>query len=253
MKKMFFILIILFSISDVYASYTHTQAFFDDYNHITDDNFVYKNNTYRQDAKIKKYGSEYDISKSSDYNCEYNASGQLRCWKYKIREVQDKNSGISKKILADYNNRKQMKDVSSGDDFNCALDSGNEAFCWGSNKRGQLGTEAVTKVSKEPIKVDSEVEFKKIYTKAHYACGLDLGGHVYCWGDGSNGEVGNGKKGKFNTPQKVETDRIFSRLSMARTYTCGVEKLTNNIYCWGKGTKDLSSSINLDSSIPIKI
>ncbi len=40
--------------------------------------------------KSKKYGSEYDISKSSDYNCEYNASGQLRCWKYKIREAQDK-------------------------------------------------------------------------------------------------------------------------------------------------------------------
>ena len=85
MKKIFFILITLLSISGVYASYTHTQAFFDDYNHITDDNFVYKNNTYRQDAKIKKYCSEYDISKSSDYNCEYNASGQLRCWKYKIR------------------------------------------------------------------------------------------------------------------------------------------------------------------------
>ncbi len=63
-------------------------------------------------------------------------------------KLKTKNSGISKKILADYNNRKQMKDVSSGDDFNCALDSRNEAFCWGSNKRGQLGTEAVTKYQK---------------------------------------------------------------------------------------------------------
>ena len=252
MKKTLFILITLFSIGSVY-SYTHTQAIFDDYNQSTDNNFVYKNNTYRQDAKIKKYGDEYDISKSSDYNCEYNAAGQLRCWKYKIREAQDKNAGISKKILLDYDSRKQIKDVSSGDDFSCALDNGDEIFCWGSNKRGQLGTENVAKGSKEPVKVDSELKFKKIYTNAHYACGLDLGGHAYCWGDGSNGEVGNGKKGKFDKPQKVETDLIFSRLSMARTYACGVEKLTNDVYCWGKGTKGLTSSVNLDSSIPVKV
>ena len=253
MKKTLFTLITLFSISSVYAGYTHTQSIFDDYNQSTDGNFVYKNNTYRQDAKIKKYGSDYDISKSSDYNCEYNVSGQLRCWKYKIREAQDKNSGISKKILSDYSNRKKMKDTSSGDDFNCAIDSVNDVFCWGSNKRGQLGTEAVVKTSKEPVKVDSELKFKKIYTNAHYACSLDLGGHAYCWGDGSNGEVGNGKKGKFDIPQKVETDIIFTRLSMARTYVCGVEKLTNDIYSWGKGTKGSASTINFDSSTPVKV
>ena len=252
MKKIFFILIVLFSISSLYANYTNAQSVFDDYNQSTDKNFTYKNNTYRQDAKIKKYGNEYDISKSSDYNCEYTVSGQVRCWKYKIREAQEKASNLSEKILLGAT-QKQIRDISSGDDFNCALDDGDEIFCWGSNKRGQLGTEAVAEVSKEPVKVDSELKFKKIYTNAHYACGLDLGGQAYCWGDGSNGEVGNGKKGKFDKPQKVKTDLIFSRLNMARTYACGVEKLTNDIYCWGKGTKGLTSSVNLDSSVPVKV
>lgn len=40
---------------------------------------------------------------------------------------------------------------------------------------------------------------------------------------------------------------------MARTYTCGVEKATNDIYCWGKGTKGGTSSVNLDSSTPVKV
>ncbi len=40
---------------------------------------------------------------------------------------------------------------------------------------------------------------------------------------------------------------------MARTYACGVEKLTDDIYCWGKGTKGLASTVNLDSSTPIKV
>ena len=253
MKKTFFILIAFFSISSVFANYTYPQVFFDDYNQTTDSYFFSKNDTYRQDEKIKKYGDKYDMSKSNDYSCEYNAVGELRCWKYKIREVQDKNVDISKKILLDYNSRKQIKDKSSEDDFNCALDDGDEIFCWDSNKRGQLGTEVIAKASKGPVKVDSKIKFKKIYKNAHYACGLSLDGYAYCWGDGSNGEVGNGKKGKFNKPQKVKTNLIFSRLSMARTYACGVEKLTNDTYCWGKGTKGLSSSVNLDSSVPVKI
>lgn len=60
-------------------------------------------------------------------------------------------------------------------------------------------------------------------------------------------------KGKFDIPQKVETDIIFTRLSMVRTYVCGVEKLTNDIYSWGKGTKGSASTINFDSSTPVKV
>ncbi len=132
MKKTLFIFITLLSISRLYANYTHAQAIFDDYNQSTDKNFTYKNNTYRQDAKIKKYSDEYDISKSNEYNCEYKATGQVRCWKYKIREAQDKKSGISKK----YNNRKQIKDVSIGDDFNCALDNRDDIYCLGDGSNG---------------------------------------------------------------------------------------------------------------------
>lgn len=138
MKKTFFIFVILFSITNLYANYTHTQSIFDDYNQSTDENFTYKNSTYRQDAKLKKYPNEYDISKSSDHNCEYTAAGQLSCWKYKIVKAKEKNAKISEKIISDYNGRKQTKDISSGDDFNCALDNGDEIFCWGSNKRGSL-------------------------------------------------------------------------------------------------------------------
>jgi hypothetical protein len=65
--------------------------------------------------------------------------------------------------------------------------------------------------------------------------------------------VGNGKKGKFDTPQKVKTDVLFSRLSMAKTYVCGVSKPESDIYCWGKGTKGKTSTTNLDSSVPVKI
>lgn len=74
--------------------------------------------------------------------------------------------------------------------------------------------------------------------------------YEYCCGDGINGEVGNGEKGHFTTPQKAKTYIQFSRLSMARTYTCGVAKQTNQVYCWGKSKK---GQANLDFTVPVKI
>lgn len=255
MKKILFILILLLSTCSVYASYNSAAAFFNNYNKATGSNFTYNNDSYKKDAKYEKYGSQYKPRNPDNYDCKYDSSGSLRCGKYKLNkgETQEKSVALNKQIIADYKKAKKMKNISSGDDFNCALDDGDAVFCWGSNKRGQLGTKAVTKESKKPVKVDSKLKFKKIYTNAHYACGLDLGGSAYCWGDGTNGEVGNGKKGYFDTPQKVKTDVVFTRLSMAETYTCGVEKLTNDIYCWGKGTKGLSSTLNLDSTTPVAI
>ncbi|AIT09659.1 regulator [Candidatus Francisella endociliophora] len=239
-----------------FASYTFTQTFFDDYDHSTENNFAYKNDSYRDDAKKSKYNDKFSGDDSRNYNCSFDGSGQITCGDYKIKK--SKYSGSSsarKKIEQNYQklkNVEEVKNVSKGDDFNCALDDNDDVYCWGSNKRGQLGNETEkTKVSK-PLKVDitSDINFKKVYTKAHYACALDENGHAYCWGDGSNGEVGNGEKGKFAKPQKVKTDVEFSRLSMGRTYTCGVAKGSNEIYCWGKSKK---GSSNLDSSVPVKM
>ncbi|MED7819168.1 MULTISPECIES: RCC1 domain-containing protein [unclassified Francisella] len=251
MKKIIVLLVIVFLCTNAFANSTFTQSFFDDHNYSTD-NFSPKNNNYRDDAKIQEYGYSFGKDDSENYNCSYDAAGQVRCGDYKLRKDTTTNSGkkLSKKMLEHLEKLKKSKNVHEGDDFNCALDNGDEVYCWGSNKRGQLGTPDIKNKAKIPQKVDTNVKFKKVYTKAHYACALDDNNHAYCWGDGSNGEVGNGEKGLFNEPQKVKTDMQFSRLIMARTYTCGIVKQSNQVYCWGKGNK---GTINLDSTVPVKI
>ncbi|QIW09207.1 regulator [Francisella sp. LA112445] len=249
MKKIIVLLAVVFLCTNAFATFTH--SFFDDHNHSTD-NFVPKNNNFRDDAKIQEYGDNFGKDDSEKYNCSYDVSGQVRCGDYKIRQDTTNDSGkkLSKEMLEHLEKLKKSKTVTEGDDFNCALDDGDEAYCWGSNKRGQLGTPDVKNKASIPHKVDTKIKFKKVYTKAHYACALDESDHAYCWGDGSYGEVGNGKKGLFNEPQKVKTDVQFNRLIMARTYTCGIAKKSNDVYCWGKNNK---GTVNLDSPVPVKI
>lgn len=256
MKKNIILAVLLAFSYSAFANYTFTQTFFDDHDHSTEGNFAVKNQSFREDAKIKEYGYTFAKDDSDNYNCKFDRSGHLTCGEYEIRAPKYKGSNsAAKKIKKHFQKMKsleEVKKVSKGDDFNCALDDNDDVYCWGSNKRGQLGSETEGRKVAKPLKVNitSKIDFKKVYTKAHYACALDDHGHAYCWGDGSNGEVGNGEKGKFAKPQKVKTDLEFSRLSMGRTYTCGVVKDTNEVYCWGKNKK---GSANLDSSVPIKM
>ena len=199
MKKSILVVILLSLWSNAFASYTFTQTFFSSYDPSLDSNFAYKNDDYRDDAKIEKYNHKFSKDDSDNYNCAFDGSGQIRCGDYKIKKPQYSNTDVVKKVKAHYKKLQDIKNVTKGDDFNCALDDKDDA---------------------------------------------------YCWGDGSNGEVGNGEKGHFTTPQKVKTDIQFSRLSMARTYTCGVAKQTNQVYCWGKSKK---GQANLDSTVPVKI
>ena len=254
MKKILCLIALLAIFGNTFAINTHAQSMFDDYNPSTD-NFAYKNEAHRQDNLSTLNGKQVEIASGNNYACELLVSGKAKCWGFnKLGGATDKpsdNSSPAKESSNVWEQDREFETVESGADFNCALDNGDDIYCWGHNERGQLGTDTVDDKSTKPLKVEADVKFKKVYTKDHYACAIGEHSHAYCWGDGSNGEVGNGKKGYFKTPQKVATDVQFSRLSMSSTFVCGVETDTNALYCWGKGAG--GSTKNLDSSVPVKI
>jgi len=241
----------------LYANQTHAEGMFDDFHDSIYNEANANRNLARKDLKLPD-SYQVEVASGNNYACQILVSGKAKCWGFEqLGEMKNEpydnsydSSVVSAKTLWESTDT-DFKDVKSGVDFNCALDDGNDIYCWGHNERGQLGTNTVEKESKAPLKIDTDVKFSKIYTKDHYACALDKDLHAYCWGDGSNGEVGNGQKGYFTSPQKVETDIKFSRLSMSTTFVCGVEDVTNRIYCWGKGVGGTTK--NLDSSVPVKI
>ena len=49
------------------------------YDRLLDSNFAYKNDDYRDDAKIEKYNRKFSKDDSDNYNCAFDGSGQIRC------------------------------------------------------------------------------------------------------------------------------------------------------------------------------
>lgn len=96
--------------------------------------------------------------------------------------------------------------VSTGAVFTCAVEQGTGAgYCWGYNGSGQLGFESEDVCFDEsgndfpctldPTAVLGGLSFGSISANTQHVCGLTTDGVAYCWGLGSNGQLGDGSKG----------------------------------------------------------
>lgn len=83
-----------------------------------------------------------------------------------------------------------------GDHFSCGLALDGLAYCWGKDDDGQLGDDTVLDDQHQPVSVDlSGVPGGRLthLTVGHaHACGLDPWGAAFCWGLGTEGQLGQG-------------------------------------------------------------
>ena len=97
--------------------------------------------------------------------------------------------------------------LSVGATFSCAVEQGtNAAFCWGNNGSGQLGANVagrcedaggnIFQCAFEPSPVSGGLAFQSMSAANQHVCGLTTDGDAYCWGLGSEGQLGDGSKGQ---------------------------------------------------------
>ncbi|WP_412745437.1 fibronectin type III domain-containing protein [Krasilnikovia sp. MM14-A1004] len=131
--------------------------------------------------------------------------------------------------------------VTVGGSFTCALRSG-RPYCWGHNDAGKLGDGTTTSRS-NPVPVSrgtipSGVTLGGLTAGGNHACGLGSNGRAYCWGDDSEGQLGDGSSGPYRgTPAAVTTGALpggvtLTRLSAGFAHTCGLGS-DDWVYCWG--------------------
>jgi len=156
--------------------------------------------------------------------------------------------------------------VSLGGAHTCATKTDRSLWCWGYNVWGQLG---IGSIQSEPnpmpvnavLDVTSEIEkdWTKVALGNHFSCATKTGGSLWCWGNGTLGEMGNDMSvaGNKNPVEVVGVDSwVNVGASLNGTVVCGIQSATNgdrSLWCWGWGNKGLGPTAGNSHPVPTKV
>jgi alpha-tubulin suppressor-like RCC1 family protein len=65
-----------------------------------------------------------------------------------------------------------------------------------------------------------------------HTCGVTTANRLYCWGDNSFGQLGNGTHERRSTPAPVLTGLLFRTVAAGAEHTCALT-LDQRAFCWG--------------------
>lgn len=127
--------------------------------------------------------------------------------------------------------------VDAGDDHACALDDQKHAHCWGHNDYGTLGAGVGIGSALTPLDVPASVQGLPRIAGWH-ACAV-TNGAVDCWGQGANGELGDGLVTDRGLPGPVPA--LASGVTALETgggpgdpdASCAIQG--GLVHCWGDG------------------
>ena len=133
---------------------------------------------------------------------------------------------------------KRITDLGSGPDAGhaCVIAEG-RVYCWGENTSGKLGDGTTTNRTR-PIAVDAVLAGKTVTAVAaggDHTCVL-ADGTPYCWGENSDGQLGDGTTIDRGAPTPVNTSGVLAGKQIT-TITAGVVHTCvladGRPYCWG--------------------
>jgi len=184
-----------------------------------------------------------DVSAGFDHTCAVKTDGSLWCWggndRGQLGDGTNVGKVIPKRIFAS-----GVKKVSAGAKYTCAIKNDSSLWCWGENNTGQLGLGIIGGYYTIPQFITDDVI--KVSTTAGlswgagHTCAVKSDGSIFCWGNNSYGQLGNGSFGN-NIPSPssdIYLDAFYNRLtdiyyvSVGNSHTCAVDN-KNQIWCWG--------------------
>jgi hypothetical protein len=127
-------------------------------------------------------------------------------------------------------------------------------YCWGANEHGQLGDGSTTDRATPTQLTLGGGSIRWVVASSESTCAADDGLNLWCWGDNSVGQVGNGatSPAPVTTPQLIlttSTPGSMSPIGTAGNAMC-VTVASSPVTCWGSNSGQLGLVAPTESASP---
>ena len=148
-----------------------------------------------------------------DHSCALNRAGRVFCWGRNTNGQLGlgipNNPGSPVPIATDTSAPgfapRNTARIVAGAFTNCALNTNGRAYCWGRNGSGQVGDGTSGNDRNAPVQVSGlGAGLRDIATKLNHSCAIDAAGDVWCWGQNSSGQLGDGTTTDSPVPVRVQ-------------------------------------------------
>jgi len=174
------------------------------------------------------------VSAGNAQTCAIRGTGYLYCWGDDTNGQLGNGStaGDQAAPMRVAGTATTWKSVSAGAKHTCGI-LGGSLYCWGDDTYSQLGNGSTAGSQTGPMRVaGTATDWKSVSAGGSHSCAIRGTGYLYCWGDDSSGQLGNGSAGSATYPYRVSgTATSWSQVSAGGAHTCGI--LSSRLYCWG--------------------
>lgn len=175
-----------------------------------------------------------EISAGGSHTCAVTGGGQAWCFGRNEHGQLGDGSTTNRSIASSVTGIPEpVVSIAAGALHNCALTDRGSVWCWGGNEFGQIGDGSNTDRA-TPVQVSGlEADIVQISAGYAHSCALTTGGAVWCWGENTYGQLGDGTKQHRLLPTAIVQLRSgVSAIAAGFGHTCGIS--SDGAMCWGR-------------------
>jgi len=177
------------------------------------------------------------ITAGLQHTCALLVDGSIRCWASNYRGRLGNGTNTSSSTPVQTLNITTATQVVAGINHTCALLADGTVRCWGDNEQGQIGDGSPADLlgRPTPVKTLGITTATQLTAGSKHTCALLADRTILCWGDNTQGQLGDNTT--TNRPTPVQTQTITAAVQLAAGYqhTCAL-LADRTVRCWGSNT-----------------
>lgn len=179
------------------------------------------------------------VSAGSFHTCAVRATGTIACWGRNLYGELGNNTTLPSTAPVEVADITDAEAVSAGGGHTCATYGGGSVACWGLNQSGQIGNVLAGWQALRPVVVASITDATAIAAGSNSTCASSASGTIWCWGNNSSGQLGNGNTTDVGFPVPVTGIANATGVDVESTHGCAT-LADGGVACWGSnGTGEL--------------